>query len=78
MKSKRMNWLWILGGWLVINSSFGATPEYLVIGVQVYELQERLDAAVKDGWRLKSVNTWSSECPNQKAECLVVILERNK
>lgn len=75
MKSKRLSLLLMLGGWLVISSVFAATSEYLVIGAQPYDLQERLNVAAKDGWKLKSVIMYT-DCSNNKKECLVVVLER--
>jgi len=76
MKSKRLRLLWMLEGWLVISPVFADTPEYLVIGAQPYELQEKLNAKGKEGWKLMSVSTWTVECPNDKKECLVVVLKR--
>ncbi|MGL6244522.1 DUF4177 domain-containing protein [Pseudomonas sp.] len=76
MKSKRSGVLWLLGGLLVFSHACADTSAYRVLGVQLHELQDTLNARAKDGWILKSVVAWTTNCPNNSKECLVVVLEK--
>lgn len=76
MKLSARRVLWMLCGWLLLGTSIAAQPEYLVFVNSGEDLQRSLNEVSKDGWTLKTANTWTDKCPGGKPTCLIVILER--
>ena len=75
MKAKCLALVFVLGGWLVSSPVVLAAVEYAVFDVSPYNLQDRINDAAKQGWRLKSVINYVG-CPGVKEKCLMVVMER--
>ncbi|MBC2677691.1 DUF4177 domain-containing protein [Pseudomonas baltica] len=76
MKSLAWRKTWLIGAWLLLNTSLAAGIEYSTYLLPLSELMGYLNKYSKDGWKLKNINTWTEGCPNNQKMCFVVIMEK--